>query len=295
MTKAADVSPVHKALAKGTITYRWLLFKEIAEMPASGSLSELKQNFEETSIKAIRNSIPLLEQWGFLGWQKSYNTSGKIDYKKTFDKNNGKRDLLSPTGLRFAKIIELIEYSKTSNKFTGIYEECVQAVRKIRMLIYKNRWENHGLEVLSGQEMTVDYIEVNAIRSDIFRLLCFDSLVRNKSLTMDQIYLISSVVDDPSRHGVKDLMTFRTWIDERSNEIETGRYIVVDPDRANWEIGTKYHLLEFQEYKQVINGKKETKGIQMFSTVEGDSKVGFQYLGAEDCFTELQGKLEELI
>jgi len=295
MTKAPVVFPVHKALTKGTHTYRWLLFKEIAEMPASGSYDEMERNFKETSFNAIRNSIPLLDLWGFVGWQKFYNASGKIDYKKTFEENNGKRDLLSPTGLRFTKIIELIEYSKTSNKFARIYKECVQTVRKIRMLIYKNRWENHGLEVLSGQEMAVNDKEGNAIRSDIFRLLCFDSLVRNKALTMDQIYLISSVVDDPSRHSVKDLITFRTWIDERSNELETGHLILDDDGRANWESGTQYHLFEFEKYQQVINKKKETIGIQMFSTVEGSWKTEYQYLGAEDCFTELQGKLEELI
>ena len=287
MTTIVKRFNVEKAIGGGTISHRWNLIQDISNVPQSGSFTEFNKHFSDNPHRkfALRDANRLLTQWGFTGWIPVIDDKGNWDLKNAFNKSRGKYNFISNVGLDFAKLLGLVELSKTSKKFSDIFDECQKTIQHIRCHIYEDRWKKHAFNCLSGKGMDArsngDY---QAIIVDLFRLLCFDFLVRKRTLDYEEICIISNVVQDPSKYGVNDLITFREMVDLYSDEWKQKRLKIKIPD--NWEPKNSYHFHEFLGYKQ-------TYGIKIFSAVEGTYKGGFRYNGAEDCFTELQQRLEE--
>ena len=274
--------PAAKAIGKGTVSNRWNLIIEIAKKPYAASLEQFHQRFHVTEIRELRNATRLLTQWTFDGWTPVIKGDKQWNYKKSFEQNRH-QPLISEAGMRFANLLELTELAENQPKFSDVFDLCQHTVQKIRCHVYEERWEKYASGWLSGSPLPfrTKYDE-QAILTDLFRLLCFDFLVRKGTLSSEEICIISNVVQEPVRYGVSDLDTFRRKVDLESQEIQAGR-LVVTMD-GNWTRTNSYHFHEFVSYK-------ETYGIKIFSTVEGDFKTGFQYNKAQDCFTELLQRL----
>jgi hypothetical protein len=276
--------PVTEAIGRGTIASRWNLIKEIVEIPPAASFENFSQQFkEDTKLRGHRNANRLLTQWTFNGWTPVL-TGQAWDFKKSFIQNKH-ASFVSEAGLRFAALVQMIELSKTSPKFSDIFDECKRTVQKIRCYIYEERWRKYGPKWLSNQNINFQtHDDKQAFLIDLFRLMCFDFVVRRNSLTQEDICVISNAIQDPANYGINNLATFRTYVDSQSDDIRAGN-LNVSIDEM-WELGNSYHFYEFHPYK-------ETYGIKLFSTVEGNFKHGFRFNGRQDCFTELLQRLEE--
>lgn len=271
-------------IPKGTVTHRWNLIQEIAKIPSAASYKDYAEQFKSTKSKDLRNANRLLIQWMFNGWMPHKDNSGEWDYKNSFIQNQHV-SLVTEAGMRFAALIELIEFSKTSPKFLEIFDESKQCVQKIRCHLYEERWRKYGLEWLSNTPIKFQTsIDEKAFLGDLFRLMCFDFVVRRKSLLPEEICVISNIIQEPARYGITDLATFRNHVDSESDDIRKGVLSVTLG--LNWHLSASYHFQEFCNYE-------ETFGIKLFSTVEGDLNKGFVYDGGQDCFTELLQRLEE--
>ena len=105
--------------------------------------------------------------------------------------------------MRFANLLELTELAENQPKFSDVFDLCQHTVQKIRCHVYEERWENTLLDGSRAHHspFRTKYDE-QAILTDLFRLLCFDFLVRKGTLSREEICVISNVVQEPVRYGV---------------------------------------------------------------------------------------------
>ena len=104
---------------------------------------------------------------------------------------------------------------------------------------------------------------------DLFRLLCFDAIVRHEKLNKDEIFILWSIFKNLDTHSINDLSSFRTQSGKLINQHRAG---IISPDYGkNHELDMGYHFKEFEEYK-------ETFSVRVFGTIKGNFKGGFTHL-----------------
>ena len=268
----------------GSHSHRWALISEIASWPSETNYSKFNKITNISTLNEIRNAQRLLDQWGFGGWKPAVKGGGKWDYTTSFSNNNGSNNFLSEIGKKFSVIIQILELSNRSDNFSEICKECIRTIRKIRCIIYQQRCINHGKDFLAGN--TINFVtkyHESAVKLDLFRLLCFDGIVRHGSLNTDEIFILWSIFDDLDSHSINDLSSFRTEFDNIINQYKARK---VSPlYNSNNVLKMSYHFKEFEAYSETFN-------IQIFDSLAGSIKEGYVYLGGGEFSQQIQKTLE---
>lgn len=251
----------------GSHSHRWALISEIASWHPESNYSKFEKITNISTLNEIRNAQRLLDQWGFGGWVPAIKGSGKWDYKASFSNNNGSGNFLSEIGKKFSTVLKILQLANRSEKFSKISDECNRTIRKIRFIIYRQRWLEFGSDFLSGK--TINYVSKyheGAVELDLFRLLCFDGIVRHSSLNKDEIFILWSVFSSLDTFSITDLDSFRSKLDEMIELFREGK---LSPSfHKNDVLKMSYHFKEFEEYS-------ETFGIRIFDSISGNFKEGY--------------------